>query len=49
MCDSYNIVYIDRLMDFSSEENVNIYKKIIKKYWFHCFLCYNIRALNFYD
>lgn len=32
MCDSYNIVYIDRLMDFSSEENVNIYKKIIKKY-----------------
>ncbi len=32
MCDSYNIVYIDRLMNFSSKENVNIYKKIIKKY-----------------
>ena len=32
MCDSYNIVYIDRLMDFSSEENVNKNKKIIKKY-----------------
>ena len=30
MCDSYNIVYIDRLMNFSSKENVNIYKKIIE-------------------
>lgn len=32
MCSNYNIVYIDRLMDFNSEENVNIYKKIVKKY-----------------
>lgn len=29
MCESYNIVYIDRIMEFNTEENVNIYKKIL--------------------
>ena len=35
ICDNYNIVYIDRLMNFNYDENVNIYKKIMKMYWFH--------------
>lgn len=29
MCESYNITYIDRIMEFNTEENVNIYKKIV--------------------
>ncbi len=32
ICDNYNIVYIDRLMNFNYDENVNIYKKIMKMY-----------------